>query len=122
MTNITERLEKPTNQWAKALYILIDSYTGGVNMLSVLNDYDRNFWKFQTRVSDLLKWHPKLQIAKSSIPFHSKLSDTGGYYTHYTIISNKEHCINLYNKINKLGLYRSHKPKEEKNNLVVSGE
>jgi hypothetical protein len=111
MESINERLAPPTNQWAKSLYILIDSYNGGVNMLKVLQDYDRNFWKFQTRVSDILKWHPDLIISKTSIPFHSKLSDTGGYYTHYTLISNKVHCINLYNKINKLGLYRSHKPK-----------
>jgi len=109
MESIT--LDKPRNDWAKCLYILIDSYTAGTNMLSVLNNYERNFWKFQSRVSDLLKWHSEFKLAKASIPFESKLTGKHGWYTQYTPICSKAYLINLYNKINKLGLYRSHKPK-----------
>lgn len=115
MQSINQKLERPRNDWAKCLYILIDSYTAGTNMLSVLKDYDRNFWKFQTRLSDLLKYHStNLKISKVPIPFHSKLSDKEGWYTQYTPIGEKSYMINLYNKINKQGLYRAHKPKDKK--------
>lgn len=113
MQSINQRLEKPKNDWAKCLYILIDSYTGGTCMLKVLQDYDRNFWKFSTRLSDLLKYHSsKLKISKTQIPFTSKLTQKQGWYTHYCPLGEKAYMINLYNKINKEGLYRAHKPKK----------
>lgn len=99
-----KHLEKPKNDWAKAIYILHQSYMGGTNMLSVLNNYDRNFWKFQTRLSDVMKAHPKLKVSKVPIPFKSKLTNKSGYFTQYTPISPKPYIVNLYNKINRIGL------------------
>ena len=113
MQSITERLEKPVNDWAKALNLIILDYTGGTNMIKVLQ-HSPFFWKFQTRVSDLCKWHQefKSKLIKTPIPFHDKISKKDGYYFQYTFTGNKQYLINLYQKINKQGLYRSHKSKK----------
>lgn len=107
-------LQKPVNDWAKCLYILHNSYMGGTNMLKVLNDYDRNFWKFQTRLSDILKAHPKLKVSKVPIPFKSKLTGKSGYFTQYTPLSPRPYMINLYNKLNREGM-----KKQKLNNETV---
>ena len=101
------RLERPKNDWAKALFILHHSYMGGTNMLKVLTDHDRSFWKFQTRLSDILSLHPKLKISKVAIPFKNKLTGKTGYYTQYTPLCPPKYLLNLYNKINREGLKRT---------------
>lgn len=113
MESINERLEKPSNDWAKALYLIINDYSAGTNMIKVLKQ-SPFFWKFQTRVSDLIKWHEEFRekLQKIPIKFEDKITGKEGYYFQYTYLGSKAYLINLYNKINKKGLYRSHKPKE----------
>lgn len=113
MESINQRLDKANNMWSKALYYVILDFTGGTNMKKVLG-HSPLFWKFQTRISDIRKWHREFDNNLQSIPitFHDKATGKTGYYHHYTFTGNKAYLINLYNKINKLGLYRSHKPKK----------
>lgn len=107
------KLQLPENDWAKALYILQLHYMEGVNMAKVLTHHDPTFYKFQTRVSDILRAHPKLKISKVPIPFKKKLSKTQqtGYYYQYTLLSPKPYVTNLYNLLNREGLKKTPKTK-----------
>lgn len=100
------KLDKPRNDWAKALWILHQSYMGGVNMNKVLNNFSPNFWKFQTRISDICKAHPRFKekLQKTDVPFKDKVTGKTGYTTWYTPLHPKPYILNLYNKINKEGL------------------
>lgn len=115
MESINQRLDRPKNDYAKALYFIINDYHAGTNMIKVLKQ-SPFFWKFQSRVSDLIKYHQELRmkLQKTPIPFEDKVSGKSGYYYQYTFLGSKAYLINLYNKINKLGLYRAHKPKDKK--------
>lgn len=115
MQSITQKLEKANNDWCKALYYVILDFTGGTNMKKVLRQSPL-FWKFQSRISDLKKWHPEFKRNLQSIPIPFKDEATGksGHYNHYTFTGNKAYLLNLYAKINKQGLYRAHKPKDKK--------
>lgn len=113
MESINQRLDKAKNDWAKALYLIILDFTGGTNMIKVLK-HSPFFWKFQTRVSDLAKYHSEFRskLIKTPIPFNDKITGKDGWSTQYTFTGSKAYLVNLYNKINKLGLYRSHKAKK----------
>lgn len=114
MESINQRLERPNNMWSKALYYVILDFTAGTNMMKVLG-HSPLFWKFQTRISDIAKYHTEFNLHLQRIPIPFKDTATGkeGYYTHYTFTGSKSYLLNLYCKINKLGLYRAHKPKQE---------
>lgn len=98
------KLQKPTNDWAKALWILNQCYLGGVNMTKVLTQFEPTFWKFQSRLSDLIKEHPKLKIQKTPVPFKSKITGKSGYTTWYTPLCTPTYLSSLYEKINENGL------------------
>jgi hypothetical protein len=102
------KFTKPTNDWAKTLYIMNLHYLGGVSMATVLS-HEPNFYKFQTRLSDILKWHKTLKVSKATVPYISKIDGKQRHYTQYTLISPKTYIHNLYEKINHLGLYKAHK-------------
>ncbi len=101
------QLEKPKNQWAKALYILYDSWYAGVSMANILTQYDHTFYKFQSRLGELEKAHAKLKVSRVSIPYVSKIDSKSKHYTQYTLISPKPYIVNLYNLINEKGLVNS---------------
>lgn len=113
MESITERLDTPKNDYSKAIYLLLLDYTGGTNMIKVLK-HSPFFWKWQTRISDIAKYHDEFRekLLKTPIPFKDKISNKDGYYFQYTYTGDRAHLVNLFCKLNKLGLYRSHKPKE----------
>jgi hypothetical protein len=98
------KLERPANDWARVMFILIDSYIAGVSMSKVLNNYAPNFYKFQTRLSDIQRAHPKLKISKTSIPFKNAKLNKSGYYFQYTPLSPMPYMKNLYNLLNREGL------------------
>jgi len=97
-------LEKPVNDYARVMHILIDSYIAGVSMAKVLNNYAPNFYKFQTRLSDIQRAHPKLKISKTAIPFKNNKLNKNGYYLQYTPLSPMPYMKNLYNLLNREGL------------------
>lgn len=98
------KLEKPNNDYARVMHILIDSYIAGVSMAKVLNNYAPNFYKFQTRLSDIQKAHPKLKISKTAISFKNNKLNKNGYYFQYTPLSPMPYMKNLYNLLNREGL------------------
>ena len=98
------KLQRPKNSWAKALWVLNQSYMGGVNMTKVLTHYEPTFWKFQTRLSDLVAEYPKLKIQKTAVPFKSKITGKSGYTTWYTPLCPESYLTTLYNQINENGL------------------
>lgn len=100
MTN----LARPRNDWAKALYILNLNYLAGVSMAKVLTHHEPCFYKFQTRLGDVERLHPKLQISRTTIPYKSKIDGKSKSYTQYTLLSPKYYFVNLYNLINEKGL------------------
>lgn len=103
-------LERPVNDYARVMHILIDSYIAGVSMAKVLNNYAPNFYKFQTRLSDIQRAHPKLKISKTAIPFKNSKLNKNGYFYQYTPLSSMPYMKHLYNLLNKEGL-RSKKSK-----------
>lgn len=99
------KLEKPIkNDWAKVLYILNDNFLGGINMLGVLTKYDQSFWKFSTRIGEVIKEFPELKIQCTKVPFKSKLTGKSGYTTFYTPMCTPHLLSKVYNQINKNGL------------------
>lgn len=97
-------LERPVNDYARVMHILIDSYIAGVSMAKVLNNYAPNFYKFQTRLSDIQRAHPKLKISKTAIPFKNNKLNKSGYFFQYTPLSPMPYMKNLYNLLNREGL------------------
>ena len=100
-------LQRPKNDWAKAIYILYDSFMAGVSMAKVLTKYEPCFYKFQTRLLEIERCHPKLKISRVSIPYKSRMDGKNRHYTQYTQLSPKPYVLNLYNLINEKGLVDS---------------
>lgn len=98
------RLEKPVNDYARVMFILIDSYISGVSMAKVLTKYDPTFYKFNTRLGDIEKAHPKLKMSRAAIPFKNNKMNKSGYYFQYTPLSSMPYMKNLYNLLNREGL------------------
>lgn len=105
------KLSKPNNDWSRVLWILHQSYMGGVSMATVLNKYLPNFYKFQTRLSEIQREYPNLKISKAQIPFKNTRMNKTGYFTQYTPISPQSYILNLYNQINENGLKQPTKTK-----------
>lgn len=97
-------LNRPKNDWAKALYILNLNYLAGVSMAKVLTHHEPCFYKFQTRLSDIQALHPKLLISKVRIPYKSKMDGKPKSYIQYTLLSPAYYFKNLYTLINEKGL------------------
>lgn len=104
MKSLTPKLKNPTptNDYAKAMLILIKA--GTFSMADVLTQWDSTFYKIQTRMGDIQRSHPKLLISKKSIEYTSKLSGKRKHYTNYTLKSPYTYAVNLYNFLNKNGL------------------
>ena len=97
------KLSKPNNDWCRTLLILHMNYMGGVSMAKVLNTLP-HFYKFQTRLLEIEKLHPKLKVSRTQIPFKNNKLNKSGYFTQYTLLSTPNYVVNLYNLINKNGL------------------
>ena len=98
------KLEKCKNDWARALYILIDRLESHTDMVTVLQTYSPAFYKFQARLWDLKKILPELKITTESVPFENKSLNKKGYYFRYRCLNSKPQLIKWYNeKINIKG-------------------
>ena len=107
------KLERPKNDWAKALYILHLNYMAGVSMAKVLTHHEPCFYKFQTRLGDVERIHPKLSVSRTTIPYKSKMDGKQKHYTQYTLLSPPYYFNNLYNLINEKGLVGSDSSKKD---------
>lgn len=107
------QLQKPKNDWAKAIWILNDCFMCGVSMAKVLRDYEPFFYKFQTRLLEVEKAHPKLRMSRVTLTHESKITGKVKSYTHYTPLCPKPYIINLYNLINENGFKGKHNKPDE---------
>lgn len=94
---------KIKNDYAKAVYILSLNYMSGVSMAKVLSNHEPNFYKFQTRLGEVIKEHPKLKVSKVRIPYTSKIDGKKKSYIQYTCLSPMPYVRNLINKLNQEG-------------------
>lgn len=97
-------LQKPRNDSAKALNILYYSYEIGVSMATVLTQFEPCFYKFQSRLLEVEKAHPKLKIERTKKEYISKMDGKKRFYLMYRVVSPKPYLLNLYNLVNEKGL------------------
>lgn len=100
------RLDKPKNDWAKAIKILYLNYITGVSMAVVLTRHEPCFYKFQSRLGEVHRAHPTLKVFHSERNYKSKMDGKTRTYMQYIPLSPKKYLYNLFNKINRQGLKR----------------
>ena len=100
MQSITQRLDKPKNQYAQAVLLLIECGGVGVTMVDAMKDY---FHKFQSRLGEVEKLHPKLQVRRLNMTTKNRFGHPCTY-KNYKSVAPKPYLIHLYNFLNKNGL------------------
>lgn len=104
---------KIKNDWAKATYILYLNHLAGVSMAKVLTHHEPSFYKFNTRLGEVEKAHPKLKVARTRIKYTSKMDGKRKSYIQYTPLSPLPYLLNLTKKLNEEGFKgKTHKPTE----------
>ena len=100
MESINQRLEKPKNQYAQCVHLLIENKNSGVTMVTAMKDY---FHKFQTRLLEVEKAHPKLQVRRIPMTTKNRFGHSCTY-TNYKSVAPYQYLIHLYNLLNREGL------------------
>lgn len=100
MESITQRLEKPRNQYAQAVRLLIECGGAGATMVDAMKDY---FHKFQTRLLEVEKVHPKIQVRRLPMTTKNRFGHSCTY-TNYKSVAPKQYLIHLFNLLNRQGL------------------
>lgn len=90
----------PKNQWALVIYLLLENYTRGMNMAIAMRD---NFHKFQSRLLEVEKSHPKLKIDRKDISRKNRFGHPS-FYRRYKPLSHRRYLVNLLKKVNRQGL------------------
>lgn len=98
-------LQKPNNQFAQAILLLIERGNLGVTMKDACKDH---FYKFQSRLGEVEKAHPKLKIRRLPMTKKNRFGHPCTF-TNYKAISPYPYLVNLYKKLNKIGLTGHHK-------------
>lgn len=88
------------NQYALAVYLLLENYSQGVTMVDAMKDW---FHKFTNRLRDVEKLHPKLKISRLPIVTKNRFKHPVRYIR-FKSNAPKPYLINLINKLNKNGL------------------
>jgi len=100
-----QKLESPKNQWSLAIRYLIDFGAKGVTMKDVCKEY---FYKFQTRLLEVEKGRKdKLKIRRLPMKGKNRFGHEMSFLN-YKSLAPRPYLINLYNKINKLGVKSLH--------------
>lgn len=100
MESITQRLDKPKNQYAQAVLLLIEKNSEGVTMADACKDY---FHKFGTRLLEVEKVHPKIQVRRLNITKKNRFGHSCTFLN-YKSMANKQYLIHLFNLLNRQGL------------------
>lgn len=100
MQSITERLEKPRNQYAQAVLLLLECGNSGVTMKDAMKDF---FHKFQSRLGEIERLHPKLQIRRINMTTKNRFGHTCTF-KNYKSVAPKPYLIHLFNLLNREGL------------------
>jgi len=94
------KLEQVNNQYALVVKLLIENKGRGVTMVTAMKDY---FHKFQTRLLEIEKLHPKLKIRRLPITTTNRFKHTCTY-TNYKSLAPLPYLRNLFTLLNKNGL------------------
>lgn len=100
MTNITERLDTPKNQYAHCVRLLIEHNSQGVTMLDAMKDF---FHKFQSRLGEVEKLHPKIQVRRLRMNTKNRFGHPCSYIN-YKSVAPKPYLIHLFQLLNREGL------------------
>jgi hypothetical protein len=96
-------LDKPKNQWAKVIKILLIEYVSGTNMAAVLNNHYKNFYKFSTRLGDIERNEKDFIVNKTTVAY-TDIDGKPSHYTQYNPLNTRQQLTELYEKLNKDGL------------------
>jgi len=91
------QLQKPVNQHSFAIRLLIDYGNKGVTMKDAVKEY---FYKFNTRLNEVEKDHPKLKIRRLRMKAKNRFGHTVNFFN-YKSMANHRYLVNLYNLLNK---------------------
>lgn len=94
------KLQEVNNQYALVVKLLIENKTSGVTMVTAMKDY---FHKFQTRLLEVEKAHPKLNIRRLPITAKNRFNHVCTY-TNYKSLAPIPYLRNLFALLNKNGL------------------
>lgn len=100
MTSITERLDKPKNQYAQAVLLLMEYGNTGVTMVDAMKDF---FHKFQSRLGEVEKLHPKIQVRRLRMNTKNRFGHPCSYIN-YKSVAPKPYLIHLFQLLNREGL------------------
>lgn len=100
MENISQRLAPCKNQYSMVVRLLLENYSNGVTMLIAMQDH---FHKFQSRLGEVEKLHPKLQVRRLNMTTTNRF---GHFCTfkNYKSLAPKPYLIHLANLLNREGL------------------
>lgn len=102
MESIVQRLDRPKNQYAQAVRMLIEYGSTGVTMADCCKDY---FYKFQTRLLEVEKAHPKLQVRRLPMTTKNRFGHSCTF-TNYKSLAPKQYLIHLFSLLNREGLIK----------------
>lgn len=91
------QLQKPRNQHAFAIRLLIEYGSKGVTMKDAVKDF---FYKFNTRLNEVEKAHPKLKIRRLRMNKKNRFGHNCSFYN-YKSMAPYRYLVNLYNLLNK---------------------
>lgn len=100
MESITQRLEKPKNQYSLVVKLLMEHGSRGVTMVDAMKDY---FHKFQSRLGEVEKAHPKLAVRRLQMTTKNRFGHNCTYMN-YKSVAPKPYLIHLFNLLNRQGL------------------
>lgn len=100
MQSITQRLDKPKNQYSLCVRLLLENGSSGVTMVDAMKDY---FHKFQTRLLEVEKAHPKIQVRRLPMTTKNRFGHSCTY-TNYKSVAPKPYLLHLYALLNREGL------------------
>lgn len=94
------QLQNPKNQYALVLRLLIDKGNMGVTMVDAMRDH---FHKFQSRLGEVEKAHPKIKIRRLPMTKKNRFGHSCTF-TNYKSLAPFPYLRNLMNKLNKEGM------------------
>jgi len=100
MESINQRLDKPKNQWALCVWLLLEQGNLGVTMLDAMKD---RFHKFQSRLGEVEKAHPKIQIRRINMTATNRFGHSCTF-KNYKSVAPKPYLLHLYALLNRQGL------------------
>lgn len=88
------------NQYALAVYLLLENYSRGVTMVDAMRDH---FHKYTNRLRDVEKLHPKLQISRLPVQTKNRFGHSCRFLR-FKSNAPKAYLVNLIGKLNREGL------------------